>query len=93
MRKKIGKVTVKEMKEIKYLHERKNGLIELFKSIELDRKEGDALYDRIVNEMTNINGKFQEWWDEKGNKYKWENIKGNKWEINFQSCDIFLVTN
>jgi len=92
MKKKIGKVTIDEMNEIKYLYERKNGLIELFRSIELDRKEGDTLYDRIVNDMAEMNSKFQEWWNEKGKKYNWENVKGGRWEIDFQSCEIFLNT-
>jgi CXXX repeat modification system protein len=46
-----------------------------------------------VNDITEMNGKFQEWWNEKGKKYKWENVKGGRWEIDFQSCEIFLNKN
>ena len=35
--------------------------------------------------------KFQNWWDVMAQKYQWESAKGGNWEINFDTCEIFLV--
>lgn len=35
--------------------------------------------------------KFQNWWSEKSAKYGWESAMNGNWEINFDTCDIFLV--
>lgn len=43
-KKKVGTVTPEECNEIKYLFERRNGLIELSKILTADNKE---LYDRL----------------------------------------------
>lgn len=86
-RKKIGNVTIEERNEIQSLFERKNGLTELFKSLTADNS---FLYDKIIQDMGIVSVKFQKWWDDKSKKYNWENIPGYKWEINFQTCEIFL---
>jgi CXXX repeat modification system protein len=93
-RKQIGKVTIEESKEIKMLYERKNGLIELFKTFSGMSKseiENNALYDKIVKDMGEVTVKFQNWWDNTSKKYNWENLPGHKWEIDFDSCIIYIV--
>ena len=85
----IGKVTSFERDEIKSLHERKNGLSELFKSINL--LDNEPLYEKIIIDMGDTTTKFQKWWDTHSQAYKWENKDGDGWEINFDTCEIFLV--
>lgn len=34
--------------------------------------------------------RFQAWWDRMASKYNWENRPDGKWEINFESNEIFL---
>ena len=36
--------------------------------------------------------KFQGWWDRMAQKYQWESVENGNWEINFDTCEIFLVT-
>lgn len=84
----VGKVTAEERDKIKLLFERKNGLNELFRSLN-DPKH--PLYDRIVRDMGETSTKFQKWWDEKSIKYKWKSAKNGHWEINFNTCEITLV--
>ena len=84
----LGKVTEKERDEIKALFERKNGLSELFKVVTDDN---NVLYERIVKDMGETTIKAKQWWDTKSKQYNWENIKGYSWEIDFNTCDIFLV--
>jgi len=83
----VGKVTESERDEIKYLFERKNGLIELFKCIE---GSSSPLYDKIVMDMGESSSKFQKWWDDTSSKYHWEGKGDSHWEINFDTCEIFL---
>jgi CXXX repeat modification system protein len=85
----IGKVTGFERDEIKALHERKNGLSELFKSINL--LDNEPLYEKIVKDMGETASKFQKWWDIHSQTYNWENKDGYSWEINFDTCEIFLA--
>lgn len=87
LRKLTGKVTPAERDEIKMLFERKNGLTELFKSLDKD----SGLYDRLVHDMGSVSTKFKNWWSEKAKKYKWDNKKGHHWEIDFETCEIYII--
>jgi CXXX repeat modification system protein len=84
----LGKVMEQEKEEIKALFERKNGLSELFKIVPSDNAK---LYEKIVKDMGETSSKFQKWWDDKSKQYNWDDIKGYSWEIDFNTCEIFLV--
>lgn len=86
----IGQVTAEEKNEILTLFERRNGLNELAKILTADNGE---LYEKLVKDMGETGTKFQNWWDRMGAKYQWESVEGGNWEINFDTCEIFLVTN
>ena len=34
---------------------------------------------------------FQSWWDRMSSKYHWESSAEGHWEIEFESCEVFLV--
>ena len=41
--------------------------------------------------MGQTSTKFQQWWDSMSQKYDWESTDGGNWEIDFETCDIYLV--
>ncbi len=84
----LGCVSLEERDEIKSLFERKNGLIDLSKSL---NDNSMHLYDKIVSDIGLVSTQFNDWWTEKSNKYNWENILGYQWEINFRTCEVFLT--
>ncbi|MBS5528443.1 MAG: CXXX repeat peptide modification system protein [Prevotella sp.] len=86
----IGQVTVGEKNEIQTLFERRNGLNELAKILTADNSE---LYEKLVKDLGETGTKFQSWWDRMAEKYQWESTESGSWEINFDTCDIYLVTN
>lgn len=88
-RKLIGQVTEEERNEIQTLFERRNGLNELAKIVTADNTE---LYEKLVKDMGETGTKFQQWWDSMADKYQWESEEGGNWEINFETCEILLVT-
>lgn len=88
-RKLVGQVTVEEKNEIQTLFERRNGLSELAKILTPENVE---LYEKLVKDMGETSTKFQCWWDEKAQKYSWESVANGNWEINFETCEIYLVT-
>ena len=88
-RKIVGQVTVEEKNEIQTLFERRNGLNELAKIVTADNTE---LYEKLVKDMGETGTKFQNWWDRMSQKYQWESSENGNWEINFDSCEITLVT-
>ena len=88
IRKVVGQVTIEERNEIQQLFERRNGLNELAKILTEDNHE---LYEKLVKDMGETGTKFQSWWDRMGEKYQWESIEGGNWEINFDTCEIYLV--
>lgn len=90
MKKIVGQVTVEEKNEIQMLFERRNGLNELAKIL---TPENDALYQKLVKDMGETGSKFQQWWDDMAEKYQWEGTADGHWEINFDTCEIYLVTN
>lgn len=87
-RKVVGQVTLEEKNEIQMLFERRNGLNELAKILTADNAE---LYEKLVKDLGETGTKFQSWWDRMGAKYQWESIEGGNWEINFDTCEIYLV--
>lgn len=88
VKKVIGQVTVEEKNEIQVLFERRNGLNELAKILTADNNE---LYEKLVKDLGETGTKFQSWWDRMSDKYQWESAEGGNWEINFETCEIYLV--
>lgn len=84
----VGSVTEQEKNEIQDLFERRNGLNELAMILTADN---DALYEKLVKDMGETGLKFQNWWDTMANKYQWESAEGGHWEINFETCEIYLI--
>ena len=88
-RKIVGQVTREEKDEILGLFERRNGLNELAKIVTADNTD---LYEKLVKDLGETGTKFQQWWDSMADKYQWESEEGGNWEINFETCEILLVT-
>ena len=89
MKKLVGQVTPEEKNEIQMLFERRNGLNELAKILTADNSD---LYEKMIKDLGETSTKFQSWWDRKAQKYQWESAENGNWEINFETCEIFLVT-
>ena len=89
MKKLVGQVTPEERAEIQMLFERRNGLNELARILTADNVE---LYEKLVKDMGDTGSKFQGWWDRMAEKYQWESSGNGNWEINFDTCEIYLVT-
>ena len=84
----VGHVTPEERDEIQTLFERRNGLNELVKIVTADNND---LYEKVIKDMGETGTKFQSWWDRMETKYKWESLDNGNWEINFDTCEIFLL--
>ncbi len=84
----VGQVTPEEKNEILTLFERRNGLNELAKILTADNVE---LYEKLVKDLGETETKFQNWWNCMADKYQWESAEKGNWEINFDTCEIFLV--
>lgn len=89
MKKIIGQVTQQEKNEIQTLFERRNGLNELAQILTM---ENESLYEKLVKDLGETSSKFQDWWNRMGDKYQWESSEGGNWEIDFETCNIYLVT-
>lgn len=89
VKKAVGTVTTEEKNEILQLFERRNGLKELSQIL---TAENEALYEKLVKDLGETGAKFQNWWNRMGEKYNWESAEGGNWEINFETCEIYLVT-
>lgn len=85
----VGTVTTEEKNEIQQLFERRNGLNELAKILSVDNAE---LYEKLVKDLGETKTKFQAWWSRMSSKYQWESIEERNWEINFDTCEIYLIT-
>lgn len=89
MKKVVGQVSELEKREIQILFERRNGLNELAKILTADNTE---LYERLIKDLGETSIKFQKWWNQMSEKYQWESIDGGNWEIDFDTCKIYLIT-
>ena len=89
MKKVVGQVSELEKREIQILFERRNGLNELAKILTADNTE---LYERLIKDLGETSIKFQKWWNQMSEKYQWESIDGGNWEIDFDTCENYLIT-
>lgn len=89
MKKEVGYVSELERDEIQALFERRNGLSELAKILTPDNED---LFNRLVKDLGVTSTNFQNWWSRMGEKYSWESAPNGNWEIDFNTCKIFLVT-
>ena len=89
MKKVVGQVSELEKRENQILFERRNGLNELAKILTADNTE---LYERLIKDLGETSIKFQKWWNQMSEKYQWESIDGGYWEIDFDTCEIYLIT-
>lgn len=88
MKKLVGQVTEEEKNEILSLFERRNGLNELAKILTADNV---TLYEKLVKDIGDTSRRFQQWWDDMATKYQWESHEKGNWEINFDTCEIYLI--
>ncbi len=89
----VGKVTEQEKNEMLILFERKLGIDELAFTLESDLLSDDkkeSMQDKMITEFGKIKLDMQTWWNKMYEKYKWEMIEGYKWNIDFQTCEIYL---
>ena len=86
--KRIGQVSAIEMAEIQKLYERRNGLNELAKTLTTSDTD---LYEKLVLDLGETSSKYQDWWDRMPKKYSWESRDGGNWQINFDTCEIYLL--
>lgn len=86
--KEVGKVTEEERDAIQALFERKNGLSELAKIIS---PENEALYEKLIKDLSQTNKQFEEWWQDMSRKYEWEYNQDSHWEIDFESRNVYLI--
>jgi CXXX repeat modification system protein len=93
MREIVGKVTEEEKNEMLILFERKLGIDELAFTLESDLLSEDkkeSMQDKMITELGKIKLDMQTWWNKMCEKYKWKSVDGYKWNIDFQTCEIFL---
>lgn len=89
MKKEVGRVTEEERDEIQSLFEHRNGLNELAQIITADN---DELYNRLIKDLGKTSIRFQSWWNRMESKYNWESAENGNWEIDFQNCTVYLIT-
>ena len=89
MKQLVGQVSESERDEIRQLFERRNGLNELAKILTADNQD---LYEKLITDLGETSTKFQNWWDSNSAKYQWKSVENGNLEIDFATCEIYLVT-
>ncbi len=90
----IGSVTEEEKNEVMMLFERKVGIEELAATLENDLlfdEKKEIMQDKMISELGKVKLNLQSWWDKMHQKYNWKSLEGYSWNIDFQTCEIFLV--
>ncbi|WP_061994507.1 CXXX repeat peptide modification system protein [Clostridium sp. ATCC 25772] len=91
---KLGNINEDEKREILIIYERIMGLNELsltldtFKITDYEKK---GFQKKIDIEKEKANSKYNIWWSEKIDKYKWESCKNSNWTIDFITNEVFLI--
>jgi len=73
------------------LFERKNALLELFKTLADSDQVNAAIYDKVVADLGKVTTRFNQWWSKTSERYQWESEPDGHWEIDFDDCSIYLM--
>ena len=84
----IGKVSKEERDEIKSLHMRRSALLDLSQILTAENSE---LHKKLIEDLAEINANFHEWWVSKVKEHNWERSEKGRWQIDFNTCEIFLI--
>lgn len=84
----IGKVSKEERDEIKSIHMRRSALLDLSQILTAEKSE---LYEKLVKDLSETNVRFHEWWVSKVKEHNWERSEKSRWQIDFNTCEIFLI--
>jgi len=90
----VGIVTEEEKNEVMMLFERKIGIEELTATLENDLisiEKKEIMQDKMISELGKVKLNLQAWWGRMYEKYNWKSVEGYRWNIDFQSCEIFLT--
>ncbi len=81
----IESLEKEDFEKIRNLFERKIALENLMKIIS---KDMDHLYEKAVKDYGETTREFNDWWDGKTKKYKWN---GENWYVDFQTQEIVCM--
>jgi len=90
----VGIVTEEEKNEVMMLFERKIGIEELTATLENDLisiEKKEIMQDKMISELGKVKLNLQAWWGRMYEKYNWKSVEGYMWNIDFQTCEIFLT--
>ncbi len=90
----VGNVTKEEKNELLVLYERKVGIEELtatFESDLLSTEKKEIMLEKMISELGKVKLNMQAWWDRMYERYDWKSGEGYMWNIDFQTCEVFLV--
>ena len=93
---KVGVVTEQEKDIIEKLYERKESLNELLialDNIDISSEKKSDTHKKIINDKINTELKFNSWWNDMGQKYRWRGSENGIWAIDFKTNEIFLGKN
>lgn len=85
----VGMVSEEEKCKIMTLHERQAALRELLMTINENTLKG--LYEKIVNDLTEVRKKSEVWWREMSLTKKWKSVEGGQWTIDFSTNEIYIL--
>lgn len=92
---KVGEINEKEKYEILIIHERRNALMELaltVKNKDLNENEVKMLSEKIKAVYKETEEQFKSWWDFMSEKYNWKKDENGAWSLDFNTNEIYLVS-
>ena len=90
----VGKVSEHEKDGIMSLFERMHGIEELQNTFDNDFLSPEQKVEmqlKMDTEYKKASIDSQNWWDTMYEKYKWKSIDGHIWNIDFNTCEIYLI--
>jgi len=87
----LGTVTEAERDEARKLSSRRNGLQEVVMILANNGLSTDnAMYERVLEDLSETNGKFHEWWRRVSASYGWPNEPQYSWSLDFDTREVRL---
>jgi len=90
----LGILEEDERKELEGIYYKRvaleNMILVLQERGNMEESGSESLYHKLVHDMSETLKKMGEWWDKTSQHYGWEYRKENKWEVKFESGEVYL---